>query len=970
MKHLILILSIFTIVITSCAATGQMNDEVEKRTLSHDDFDIWQDISRETLSRDGRFLLYELNPQEGDGDLIIRDFNDEQIDSLHRGGRFELSYNDRTIAFFLATPYEKEREAKIEEKNPNEEFDDTLAVYQLDTGELEKIPEVDSYKMPEKSGKWLAYHFDRDLENDEVEDEEGEENNDEYNETRQDEPENNDETETDLILRNLETGEEEIFHHVQNYHFSKHGERLVFETGKEDSLELAGIHVYDLNELTQTTISSEKADYSSIAMDSSATQIAFVADPDTVQVENDNNNNDEPDFYSLYYWSSDFDEAELLADETSDFLPEEWMINEWANPSFSEDESRLFFGTAPEPMRKDTTVEEIDMAEVDVWHWQDERLQPRQLIQKQSDLQNTFRAVYHIEDEEFIQLADEEMENISVPDRGNARYAIGSQNRHYLHMQQWKGFPVYQDVYVVDVTTGEREMIMDRVKITTTQSPDGNFLLYYDYKDKNWYTYHFESGEKANLTEDVEVPFYDELNDRPDDPSPYGISGWTENDRHVLINDRYDIWVFDPANDREPYSLTGETGRDNEVVYRYINLDRDERHLPEEELYLSGFHDEDKSNSFHRTDLDQSRQPEQLWHGDYRASTPVKADEEEMFMLSLSTFQDYPDLYITDMDFTSLDKVTEANPQQDRYLWGDVELFQFNSTNGDELDGLLYTPENFDPDKQYPMIIYFYERTSDRLHWHRVPAPSASTITPAFYTSRGYVVAMPDIVYEEGYPGRSAERAVNGMATHLIDQGFVDRDRIALQGQSWGEYQIAHIITRTDMYRAAMAGAPVSNMTSAYGGIRWGSGLNRQFQYERTQSRIGKSLWERPRHYIENSPLFYAEDVNTPLLMMHNDDDGAVPWYQGIEFFTALKRLGEPVWMLNYNDEAHNLRERVNRKDLSRRMQQFFDHYLMDEPMPVWMKHGVPAVEKGKHQGFELVNPTWLSPTPEAPNFV
>src|SRR5690606_41680366 len=104
--------------------------------------------------------------------------------------------------------------------------------------------------------------------------------------------------------------------------------------------------------------------------------------------------------------------------------------------------------------------------------------------------------------------------------------------------------------------------------------------------------------------------------------------------------------------------------------------------------------------------------------------------------------------------------------------------------------------------------------------------------------------------------------------------------------------QIAHMITRTNLFAAAIAGAPVANMVSAYGGIRWSTGMSRMFQYEQTQSRIGGSLWRRPLQFIENSPIFWADKVQTPLLMMHNDQDGAVPWYQGIEYYMALRRLG------------------------------------------------------------------------------
>jgi len=183
---------------------------------------------------------------------------------------------------------------------------------------------------------------------------------------------------------------------------------------------------------------------------------------------------------------------------------------------------------------------------------------------------------------------------------------------------------------------------------------------------------------------------------------------------------------------------------------------------------------------------------------------------------------------------------------------------------------------------------------------------------------------------------------------------FIDRKKIGIQGQSWGGYQTAWLITQTNMFAAAMAGAPVSNMTSAYGGIRWESGLSRMFQYENNQSRIGATLWDKPLQYIENSPLFYVPKIKTPLLIMHNDNDGAVPWYQGIELFTAMRRLNKPVWMLTYNNEEHNLKAEswANRMDLTIRMKQFFDHYLKDEPMPWWMQYGVPAIQKGKELGY------------------
>jgi dipeptidyl aminopeptidase/acylaminoacyl peptidase len=254
------------------------------------------------------------------------------------------------------------------------------------------------------------------------------------------------------------------------------------------------------------------------------------------------------------------------------------------------------------------------------------------------------------------------------------------------------------------------------------------------------------------------------------------------------------------------------------------------------------------------------------------------------------------------------------------------------------------------------MVVYFYERSSDGLHGYSAPAPSASTINKTYAVSNGYLVFIPDIPYRDGYPGQSCyDAVVSGTYALLERYNYIDKDRLGLDGQSWGGYQIAWLITQTDLYAAAFAGAPVVNMTSAYGGIRWGSGMSRAFQYEDTQSRIGGTLWEKPIHFIENSPLFFVPKIKTPVLIMANDQDGAVPWYQGIEFFSALRRLSKPAWLLTYNTEDHNLVRRPARMDLSIRKMQFFDHYLKGEPMPSWMKNGVPATEKGKNQGYELV---------------
>jgi dipeptidyl aminopeptidase/acylaminoacyl peptidase len=331
------------------------------------------------------------------------------------------------------------------------------------------------------------------------------------------------------------------------------------------------------------------------------------------------------------------------------------------------------------------------------------------------------------------------------------------------------------------------------------------------------------------------------------------------------------------------------------------------------------------------------------------------AQKSDKVIFSRQSFQEFPDIRFSDLTFKTQTVISDANPQQKEYNWGTIELINWTSLDGKELTGMLVKPEDFDPNKKYPMIVNFYEKSSNRLNRHRTPLPGRSTINYSFYASRGYLIFNPDVYYRNGYPGESAYNCVIPGVTSLIEKGFVDKDNIGTQGHSWGGYQIAYLVTKTNIFKAAEAGAPVPNMISAYGGIRWWTGLSRQFQYEHTQSRIGGTPWEYPARYIENSPIFNIDKINTPLLIMHNDADGHVPWYQGIEFFVSLRRLGKPSWFLNYNGEPHWPLKLQNRKDFNIRMAQFFDYYLKGDPKPQWMQRGVPAIDKGINQGYELI---------------
>jgi len=333
-------------------------------------------------------------------------------------------------------------------------------------------------------------------------------------------------------------------------------------------------------------------------------------------------------------------------------------------------------------------------------------------------------------------------------------------------------------------------------------------------------------------------------------------------------------------------------------------------------------------------------------------SYPLKAEKADKILWTQSDFVEFPDLIMSSLNFSEERKISNANPQQSEINWGRIELTYWTDFNGDTLRGMLCFPENFDESKKYPVIIYFYEKYSEFLHDYWLPSPSRSTINFPFYNSNGYIVFIPDINYSVGYPGKDAYNSIVSGTQHISNFQYVDKSKIGIQGQSWGGYQVAYLVTQTNLFACAMGGAVVSNMTSAYGGIRWQSGVSRMFQYEQTQSRIGGTLWNSRDKFIENSPIFYADRVQTPLLLMHNDADGAVPWYQGIEYFVALRRLQKPVWLLNYNGDNHNLTKFPNRVDLTKRMFQFFEYYLKGAKEPDWMRIGVPAVKKGLETGY------------------
>ncbi len=556
-----------------------------------------------------------------------------------------------------------------------------------------------------------------------------------------------------------------------------------------------------------------------------------------------------------------------------------------------------------------------------------------------------YRAVWHRESDRAVPLADRTMRQVEPVD--NPRAALGFADVPYLKEITWNGW--FRDVYRVDLEDGTRQLVRERLSDQAHLSPEGRYVAYYD--SPHWYLFDGQTGSARNLTEELDVPFDDEDHDYPGPAPSYGIADWVEGDRAVLIYDKFDVWQFptDASEGAEPVRLT--RGREEALRFRVRDLDPETEEDvdavgSDEHLLLTGYHDERKHRGFWTVQVGEpGARP--LVEGEGKTfDVLAKAADADRLLYSRESYREFPDLWTGDLDLAAASlsgrsRRSDANPQIEEFAWGEAELVEWTSADGTPLQGVLIKPGNYEEGKRYPVLVYFYRLFTPVLHRFNEPVVNHRPSFP-HYASHGYAVFLPDIRFEVGRPGLSATKCLVSGVQHLIEKGIADPEAVGLHGHSWSGYQAAFAVTQTDLFAAAVAGAPVSNMTSAYGGIRWGSGLARQFQYEETQSRLGASLWDARERYIENSPLFYADRIETPLLIEFGDEDGAVPWTQGIELYLAMRRLGKEAFFLQYRGEPHHLEKYGNKLDYSIKMREFFDHHLKGEPAPEWVTEGVP----------------------------
>ncbi len=871
-------------------------------------------IKSQEISDNGRWVAYHIEPDRGDPTAFVKmsdEFENNVEYVIERGVKPIFTNDSKWVAMLVKHKFV---EIINDEKNT---LTDSLALINLETGNRENFHNIKNFQFSEDS-QWLVYELTKEK--------------------------NNKNKGNDIILRHLETEAELPLQNVTNYSFDTTANYFVYsvENDKGGGNGLYFIRLQGLFNFPQKIIREDNSTFSNLTWNNNKGLLAFI--------KAKYNKEDKPDSTILYLWDSRMKTLKKIVDnqDTSKLKPpKDWILPFKNTLKWSKDGERLFFGfkpnddtseTKPKIKFTDSTLYNVDsimaLADLDLWHWNDPIIKTNEKKWWNDNKNRTFKAVYHLDADFWVQLADKFVDDVQVSE--NPKFTIGYRDEDYLKEITWNGW--FQDLYKINLLTGEKTLIVKRLVEPAILSPDGNYVAYY--KEKNWYSYNCNTDTTIWLNENMsEVPFYNVIHDEPSDPPSYGFGGWLENDAAMLIYDQWDIWKFYP-NGEGYLNMTAADGRLKKKRYRINNLEPDKLYFKSNEsLLVNGLDDSSKTSGLYWLNL-AILGPEKILHENNRISVYKKARGKFKFLYTKQTYTMFPDLWVADSGFTYQLQVSNVHPDLKDYNFGTTELVKWVNSSGDTLIGWLIKPEGMEADKKYPMLVYFYDKFSDYYNLFFTPKLNHRPCYP-IYTSKGYVIFHPDIKYEVGNPGYDATDCIVSGVRHIIKQGYIDSTKIAIQGHSWGGYQTAFIITQTDLFAAAVAGAPVGNMTSAYSGIRWGTGLARQFQYEKFQSRIGGTLWDSLNNYIKNSPIFNAPKIKTPFMLMFGDNDWAVPWEQGIEIYLAMRRLSKECIFLQYRDEPHWPERYPNRVDYAIKMMEFFDHYILGTPAPSWLTEGI-----------------------------
>ncbi len=931
----------------------------QKKAIDPSDYARWESLKSTKISENGSYVSYEVQPLKGDTYLYVYNTITNETDSIFRGKGAIFSKDEKWMIYRIETGYDTLRKLEIEKVNKKKWPKDSLGIYNLETKVIQKIPEIKTFEFDDVANVLIYLTETNDslkIKKDETKELDLSVTKNKVKKVKVKKPKKSKKGEVVVVekveepkkktsegkrmhIYSLTDSVVQVFHNVEAVVTFEKAPYFVYveELDKERK-----VNVYDLKERKNDLLVESFSSVESVVKHPFLDQISFLAAKDTGEVK----------VFELFQYEPLTQTLNCVIDSTFAGLPKGKTVVNKKELYYSKSMNNVLFfyvDDIPKKVPKDS-ITDSEKVRLDIWTYDEPVLKTMQLASQKRDLKQADLYGLNLSNNQIYLLANDTL-SLQYSHDENKEWVLAKNRNPYKLSEMWD-YNSWQDAYKVNLMTGEKSLIRKKIGQVEELSRRGDKLVYFNDSKKQFYAIDLPTNSEICMTCSTPKREWDtDPNGMPIEASPVQTLGFNQAGTCFYLADRTDVFEYNFVTNKLK-NLSDNKGVVEKKEFRFLPLSSDSSFVDLNRMALRAFDKKTKGNEIHLF-IDSSfvrvyEAPAQIVF----YNTSKKGNVQVM---RKNTVSEYSNLWVAN-DNSNFIQISNANAHQSEYKWSTVELIKWKSYKGLELEGLVYKPDDFDATKSYPMIVYYYETYSESLHNYYGARPTASIVFPTEYASNDYIVFIPDIYYTPGFPARGAYDCImSGTDAVLKQYPNIDKNRMGLQGQSWGGYQTAMLITMTDRFKAAMAGAPVSNMFSAFGGIRWGTGMSRMGQYEKGQSRIGKTIWEAPQLYTENSPLFHLPKVKTPLLIMANDKDGAVPWYQGIELFMGMRRLQKPAWLLNYNGDDHNLMQTANRYDLSLRMMQFFNYYLQNKPEPRWMKDGIPATLKDKEMRYELL---------------
>ncbi|UCC81851.1 MAG: prolyl oligopeptidase family serine peptidase [Gemmatimonadota bacterium] len=868
--------------------------------LTTEDYGKWERLAAATLSPNGEWFVYRITRNNEEDELRIVSLTDDATWVIPFGTTPQFSEDGAWLAYRI----EPSEDEKAELREANKPVRNALGLFRVAARDTLTVAEVASFAFSDDGGFLAIGKY----KSEEAEKDVG----------------------SDLVVRDLESGADISFGNVSEFAWSDDGHLLAMILSTSGGAG-NGVQLFDPASGVLRPLDSKSVEYSNLSWREDAYDLALLrAEPDTIH---------EDTAHVVLAWRS-LDSATpqaLIYDPAEEeSFPEGMRIVEYRSVSWSDDGGTVFFGIQQRRPSAEREFSVRDSSTVEVWHSGDVRVIPHQKMTDRRLREENFLTAWHLDSAHLVRLGDELTEEVRLAE--GQRFALGLDNTPYEAYGRF--FPDPDDLYRIDVATGEKTLLQERV-LSFYLSSSGRYVMYLE--DEQYWTYEFDTGERVQVSAEVTTPLVNMEDDHPrPERFPYGIAGWTEDDSSVVVYDRFDSWEL-RSDGSGATRLTG--GAEDAVRHRYVRLDPEEEFIDlSSGVYLSVRGIYSKEGGYARLRLGEP--PERLVWQDKWVAGLEKAEDAEVYVYLAEGYDDSPDYFVGDASLGDVRQITETNPFQNDYDWGRTELIEFDNPVSDaRLQGVLVYPADYRRGRQYPMVVHMYERLSDRLHLYRVPS-ERSAYNPTVFSSQGYFVLMPDITFEKRDPGFSALWCVETAVKKVLETGMVDPERVGIMGHSWGGYETTFIAAHSDLFAAAVAGAPLTNLVSMYGMIYWNTGIPETGHYEYGQERMEVPLWQDPEAYISNSPVMAFDRMETPLLMAFGDEDGSVDWHQGIEAYNLARRLDKDFVLLVYRGENHSNAQKANQIDYHHRQLEWFNYYLKGEAPPPWITEGVTWVEQ------------------------